>query len=155
LLPSQQGLSHRAHVVRALLFLPCRIQPSSVMRAACTPPTPLQQLNVLPTVCVPLDPAIAVNSVSIMSSLRHHTLFLHLLTAKRCIFAASRRAPCHPAVFNSIPLAKFMSGSDCGNKIAVGLEPTNLRERARFYADRNQIETAVFFAGNPFFFPIR
>ena len=40
-----------------------------------------------------------------------------------------------------------MSRSDCGSKIAVGLESTNLRERARFYADRNQIETAVFFAG--------
>jgi hypothetical protein len=42
-----------------------------------------------------------------------------------------------------------MSRSDGGSKIiAVGLEPENLRERARFYADRNQIESAVFFAGN-------
>ena len=44
-------------------------------------------------------------------------------------------------------LSTSMSLSDFGNKIAVGLESTNLRERAKFYADRNQIETAVFFAG--------
>jgi hypothetical protein len=41
-----------------------------------------------------------------------------------------------------------MSRSDVGSKIAIGLEHTNLRERAKFYADRNQLETAVFFAGN-------
>jgi hypothetical protein len=41
-----------------------------------------------------------------------------------------------------------MSRSDVGSKVAIGLEHTNLRERAKFYADRNQIETAVFFAGN-------
>lgn len=41
-----------------------------------------------------------------------------------------------------------MSRSDGGSNVAVGLDPENLRERARFYADRNQIESAVFFAGN-------
>ena len=41
-----------------------------------------------------------------------------------------------------------MSRSDGGSRIAVGMESSNLHERARFYADRNQIETAVFFAGN-------
>ena len=44
-----------------------------------------------------------------------------------------------------------MSRSDGGSNVAVGLDPENLRERARFYADRNQIETAVFFAGEYFF----
>jgi hypothetical protein len=50
---------------------------------------------------------------------------------------------------NSIPSTHAsMSRSDVGSKVAIGLEHTNLRERAKFYADRNQIETAVFFAGN-------
>jgi hypothetical protein len=40
-----------------------------------------------------------------------------------------------------------MSRSDCASKVALGLESSNLREHARYYADRNQIETAVFFAG--------
>ncbi len=42
-----------------------------------------------------------------------------------------------------------MSRSDFGSKLSVGLEHATLRERASFYAERNQIESAVFFAGNP------
>jgi hypothetical protein len=41
-----------------------------------------------------------------------------------------------------------MTKSDDGCKISLGMESANLRERTQFYADRNQIETAVFFAGH-------
>jgi len=94
----------------------------------------LQQPNSCPVRCASFIFALPISSIK-----------LAVLTVE--VFTPNRfPAFSHPADSNStLPL---MSRSDGGSNVAVGLDPENLRERARFYADRNQIESAVFFAGN-------